>query len=301
MSFRILNREDQQVYLGSGQVFGVQEVSASYQIPDVPLEFIGIRDIFPIPAGPILGQVNFSTLAIDTDPFIKCIQSGSFNGYILKDTGDISDNYSFCSGYLTNYSNACTVGQIPTLNASFKIVGDLGKIAVGNFPADATNELNKIREVPKQSPNFNVTAATNIEITLDDLSSNLVSNYNISIEVPRKDYYILGKRHAHRVEIDYPVVATIDFSIEVNNYSGQSIQSYPCKQKLKNIDLKLKNYKTNAVLTHFSFKNAVLVAESYSVSTEENVRMSAKYRCLISQLDTQNFNLNTPELTTITN
>lgn len=301
MPFRILNREDQQVYLGSGQVFGVQEVTANYQIPDGPLGFIGVRDIFPIPVGPIVGQIDFAALAIDTDPFIKCIQSGSFNGYILKDTGNIADNYSFCSGYLTNYSNSCSVGQIPALQASFKVLGDLGKIAVADFPADATNELNKIREVPKQSPNFNVTAATNIEISLDDFSTNLVSNYSINIEVPRKDYYILGKREPHRVEINYPVVATINFTIEVNNYSGQSIKSYPCKQKLKNIDLKLKNYKTNAILTHFSFKNATLVDESYNVSTETNVKMTAKYRSFISQLDTLNFDLNTPELTTITN
>ena len=70
MAFRILNKENQQVYLGTGQVFGVQSIVGQYQIPEVPLEFIGFKDSIPLPRGQQAGEISFDVLAIDTDPFI---------------------------------------------------------------------------------------------------------------------------------------------------------------------------------------------------------------------------------------
>jgi hypothetical protein len=299
MAFRVLNKEDQQVFLGSGQVFGVQSVTSQYQIPEIPLEFIGLYDSIPIPQGPQVGQITFEALAVDTDPFIKCIQSGSFNGYVLQDTGNIKDNHSFTSGYLKSYSNSCNLGEIPKIQAIFDVVGNLGEIQT--WPDDATEELNYIRKIPKQSPSYNISAATTVEIVLDDFETNLVSNYVVSIELPRKNYYSIGSREPREVRVDFPVLATCTFTIQVNDYSGNTMRAYPCKQKLKNIDIKLKNHKTDDLLTQFSFKNATLVGEAYQVNIEDNVKIQATYRSYISRLDTLDDNLNVPELTTITN
>jgi hypothetical protein len=285
--------------LGSGQVFGVQTVTSQYQIPEVPLEFIGLFDSIPIPQGPQVGQMTIDALAIDTDPFIKCIQSGSFNGYVLENTGDITKNHSFTSGYLKSYSNSCTLGEIPRVQAVFDVVGNLGEIQV--WPDDATEELDYIRKIPKQSPNYNVSAATATEIVLDDFETNLVNDYSVNIELPRRNYYSLGSREPHEVRVDFPVIATCQFTIQVNDYSGSVMRSYPCKQKLKNIDIKLKNYQTNSILTQFSFKDATLIGETYAITTEDSVKISATYRSYISRLDTLNNNLNVPELATITN
>jgi hypothetical protein len=299
MAFRVLNREDQQVFLGSGQVFGVQSIQSQYQIPEVPLEFIGLYDSIPIPQGPQAGQITFNALAVDTDPFIKCIQSGSFNGYILQETGNITNNHSFTSGYLKSYSNTCALGEIPTIQAVFDVVGNLGEIQT--WPDDATEELDYIRKIPKQSPSYNVSAATTSEVVLDDFETNLVSNYAVNIELPRKNYYSLGSREPREVRVDFPVIATCSFTIQVNDYSGNTMRAYPCKQKLKNIDIKLKNYQTNSIVTQFSFKDATLVGEAYIVSVDDNVKISATYRSYISRLDTLNNNLNVPELATTTN
>jgi hypothetical protein len=301
MAFRILNKENQQVYLGTGQVFGVQSIVGQYQIPEVPLEFIGFKDSIPIPRGQQVGEISFDVLAIDTDPFIKCVQSGSFNGYILPDTGNINDNYSFTSGYLKSYNNSCTIGEIPHVKATFDVVGNLGEIQTEDFPADAIAELDYIRENHKETPDFNISAATSAEIVLDDFETNLVSSYNVTIELPRQNYYSIGSRQPREVRVDFPVIATCSFTIEVNDYSGNTMRSYPCTQKLKNIDIKLKNYQTNAILTQFSFKDAVLIGEAYSVNVEDNVKISATYRSYISRLDTLNNNLNVPELSTTTN
>jgi len=301
MAFRILDREDQLVYLGTGQVFGVQNIVGEYRIPEAPLEFIGFKDSIPIPRGPQVGEISFDTLAVAKDPFIKCIQSGSFNGYVLQNTGNINENYSFTSGYLKSYVNSCSVGEIPRLKATFSVVGNLGEIQTENFPADAIEELDYIRENHKETPDFNISAATSTEIVLDDFETNLVANYEVALEIPRKNYYSLGSREPREVRVDFPIAATCTFTIEVNDYSGSTMRSYPCKQKLKNIDIKLKNYQTNAVLTQFSFKNATLVGEAYSVNVEDNVKISATYRTYLSRLDTLDDNLNVPELATITN
>jgi hypothetical protein len=301
MAFSILNREQQQVFLGSGQVFAVQNVSASYSIPEKPLEFIGISESIPIPNAAVLGSIEMNTLGVSTDPFIKYIKSGHVNGYILEERDNITDNYSFYSGFLTSYSNHCTVGQIPQIAASFRVLGDIGRIPTGEFPTEAVAELDYIQATPKEDSNLNVAAASSVEITLDDFTTNLVSDYAINISIPRKDYYRIGKREAHRTEVDFPVIATTDFTIEVNDYSGNTAKSYPCKQKLKDFDIKLKNYQDGNTLTQFSFTNLTLISESYSVGVDENVKITARYRGYISNLDVLNENLNTPELVTTTN
>jgi|TARA_Y100000593_G_scaffold95106_1_gene199791 hypothetical protein len=301
MAFSILNRENQQVFIGSGQAFGVQSVEGSHELPEAPLEFVGLSDVIPYPSREAQGSMNFSALAVASDPFIKTIKSGAINAYILKERANSTDNYSFYSGYLTSYSNTCAIGEIPQLSASYKVVGDMGRIETGDFPDHAVTELDHIRDTDKESVDFNVTAATTAEITLDDFTTNLVEDYSVNINIPRKDYYIIGKRTPQSVEIDYPVTVTASFTITVNDYSGMTMQGYPCKTKLKNFDIKLKNYKNHSLLTEFAFSNATLISESYSVTAEDQVRISATYRSYISSLSTSGEYLNTPELVAITN
>ena len=76
--------------------------------------------------------------------------------------------------------------------------------------------------------------------------------------------------------------------------------TYPCKQKLKDFDIRLKDHKTREVLTKFTFSGATLVSENYTVNTDENAKISATYKSYISDLQTLNNNMNTNELKTET-
>ncbi len=301
MAFSILNREDHQVFIGSGQVFGVQSVSTSYTVPEQPMEVVGSNRIIPIPTSSQVGEVSLSAMSVDKDPFIQCISDQSFNGYFLKDQNDFGKHYyAFNSGYLLSYSNSCSVGQVPTMEANFRVVGDMGRIPTGEMATDAQGEVEYIKNTTKTDPVFKFPTASTIEITLDDFKTNLVQNYQISINIPRKDYYKLGGRKPHTVKVDYPIVAQVNFTIEINDYSGNLISSYPCKQKLKNFEINLKNHKTRDLITQFAFSGATLVSENYSADTDQNARITATYKTYISNLNTLNDNLIGPELITQT-
>ena len=301
MAFSVLNREDQQVFIGSGQVFGIQSANASYTVPEQPMEFIGSTKIIPVPTSSQVGQMQFEALAIDTDPFIQCISENSFNAYLVKDNTNFNDfHYSFNSGYLESSSNSCSGGEIPSLQAAFKVVGDMGRIPTGDMATDAQEEVSNIKNTTKVDPAFKIPTASTIEITLDEFQTNLVDNYSVNINIPRKDYYKLGNRQPHQVKIDYPIVVTTNFTIEINDYSGNLIRSYPCKQKLKDFEIRLKDHKTREVLTKFTFSGATLVSENYTVNTDENAKISATYKSYISDLQTLNNNMNTNELKTET-
>jgi hypothetical protein len=301
MAFSVLNRENQQIFIGSEQIFGVQSVSANYKIPEVPLEFVGLAGVIPVPNSQQVGDITFQLLTIDTDPFIKCISKDSFNGYVMEDSSSFDKyHYSFNSGYLQSYTSSCSVGEIPKVSASFRVVGDMGTLATGDMASDAKIEVRDIVNSTKTDPVFRIPTASSIEITLDDFETNLVQNFNLSVVIPRKDYYTLGNRSPYQVEVDYPVIAEVNFTIEINDYSGNSIKSYPCKQKIKQFEIKLKAQKTHELITQFAFSGATLVGESYSSDTEENAKITATYRCYISDLITLSDNLNTPELKTQT-
>jgi hypothetical protein len=301
MAFSVLNREDQQVFIGSGQVYGVQSVSASYSLPEAPLEFIGLTDVIPIPQGQQVGDVAFEILAVDSDPFIKCISKESFNGYIMEDSSTFDKyHYSFNSGYLLNYASSCSVGEIPKVAAQFRIVGDMGTIPTGDMAADAQIETRNITNVTKTDPDFRIPTASSIEITLDDFETNLVKNYNFSISLPRKDYYKIGSRSPYQVKVDFPIVAAATFTIEINDYTGNTIKDFPCKQKVKDFKIKVKAQKTHEPITEFAFSGATLVSENYTTDIENNAQISATYRCYISDLITLDGNLDTPELKTQT-
>jgi hypothetical protein len=84
-------------------------------------------------------------------------------------------------------------------------------------------------------------------------------------------------------------------------YSGGTFRGYPCKAKLKNFDVKIKDYQTYDVITQFSFISGTLVGENYSADVDNNLKIQARYKVYIEDLLTEGNNLNTPQLVTITN
>tara|TARA_Y100000310_G_scaffold307914_1_gene350482 strand:- start:2191 stop:3129 length:939 start_codon:yes stop_codon:yes gene_type:complete len=312
MAFKIINREKQEVFIGSGQVYGAQSVQYNWQIPEAPLEFIGQSNSIIVPRGPQVGDFSLTAFVVDTDPFIKCIQSGGFNGFITDDRTDPDSFYSFYSGYLTSYNLSCSVDKLPEVAATFRVVGDMGQIPSGELPTGAAAELRYITGSTQTQPTgygtkegYRIGAPTSVEITMDDFETNLVSDFRLSMNIPRRDYYKIGRRSPFSVEIDYPVAATADFVIEVNGadvgYSGGTFRGYPCKAKLKNFDVKIKDYQTYDVITQFSFISGTLVGENYSADVDNNLKIQARYKVYIEDLLTEGNNLNTPQLVTITN
>jgi hypothetical protein len=312
MAFKIINRENQELFIGSGQVFGAQSVTYNWQIPEAPLEFVGQSHSIIIPKGPQVGDFSINALVVDTDPFIKCIQSGGFNGFITDDRTKPDNFYSFSSGFLTNYSLSCSVDKLPEVSVNFKVIGDMGQVPSGELPEKAVEELRYITGSTQTEPTgygtkegYRIGAPTSVEITMDDFETNLVSNFRLTVGVPRRDYYKIGKRQPFSMEIDYPVAATVDFTIEVNGadvgYSGSSFRGYPCKAKIKNFDVKIKDYQTYDVITQFSFISATLVGENYTSDVDNNLKIQARYKVYIEDLLTEENNLNTPQLVTITN
>lgn len=300
MPFSLINKDNQKLFLGSGQVFGAQSIEGGYELNETPLKFIGSRSFIKLPAGVQMGTISMTALVANKDPFIKCISEETFNGFVLKDTNNIDDNYSFYSGYLTNYTSSCSVGEMPQVAASFSVLGDLGKIPTGEFPAPALTELRHIRDHPNQGSITKISTPSNVEITLDDFTTNLVNSYQISIDIGRQDHYIMGNRFPHTILINYPILVNVSFEIIANDYSLSSFRGFPCKSNLKNFDIKIKEDKTDSIITSFAFSGMQLVSESYAVNTENNLIIRALYRSYLPNLTTSGGNVITAHLTTST-
>ena len=109
---------------------------------------------------------------------------------------EIYSFYSFYSGYLTSYNLSCAVDKLPEVAATFRVVGDMGQIPSGELPTGAAAELRYITGSTQTQPTgygtkegCRIGAPTSVEITMDDFETNLVSNFRLSMNIPRRDYY----------------------------------------------------------------------------------------------------------------
>lgn len=271
-----ITREEQHFFINNTEIPGIQNVGMSYQTNSVPLRHIGMTGIQTIPAGPTIGQVRVNALLITNDQFVGLTGNHGINGYIFKTLTTTGDNFGFVSGYLTSYSNSCSIGQIPQIGAEFQVYGNIGKIdstEAASVITNFNNIVNHTSVLPLKIANPN-----SIDISLSDLNTNRVQSYSVTVNVPRQVNYILGQRYPESVETNYPIESLVNFTVDYNDYAAKNIFSFPLNEKKQNITITLKDLETSETISQFNFSGMELVGESYSTDINGSVNLTAQYQ-----------------------
>ena len=114
----------EQVFIVQNQlVSGISNCSMSYNTQTKPLYIAGLGYVDNFISGPTEGQVEVSRYMLGED-FVKDIaDEDRVQGGIIFDSGR---SVGFTRGRLLNYRVSCNVGEIPTINNTFKVYGNLG-------------------------------------------------------------------------------------------------------------------------------------------------------------------------------
>jgi len=275
MALYKLTREDQHFFINTGEVFGVQSVSASFENPTQTLEFIGMDKGSLVPAGPRNGSVSVSQFLVTDESFLQYTGDVAFSGYLLKSREDFSQNFSFKSGYMTNYRVSCGIGSIPEISVNIESFDKAGNIPTGEIPINIQNS--------SSSFDFKVADPGSVELSLDTFNTNRCSSFEISIDCPREPYYILGQYQPKEVVSRYPFPVEVSFTLEVDDYSGQNNFDYPCSKQAEDLTITLKDLENQQTLVAYSFSDMTKVSESVSSETTTNVQVNLSYRGYIGR------------------
>jgi hypothetical protein len=276
------DHSQQQVFLNSEQLVGVQSVEMNYQVNNQELKYLGLNKCRYIPSGPQQGQASVNSLLITTDQLIQLTGHTGANLYVFKDQTNTADNFSCVSGYCNTYSCRGSANQIPEISVSLTIFGDIGRIA-RNLPQTAainrqiTNDFSlipsAISTLPLKVGSFNSTT-----INIDDFITNRIQSFDLSINSTRFPIYSLGSKYPINIELISPQQVSFNFSIELNDYEASRIRDYPFSEEMNDLVLTIKDHDDNSIISTYSFNRMIKISESYSSNTNAPVTLSLGYQ-----------------------
>lgn len=282
--FNILDRyrrENQYVFLNSGQIPGIQSISFENDFGASPVNYIGVNYVNLAPNQAQEGRIRIDRLIIDgTDHFKPFTGNSGFNLYVLKDQHNPVDNYGFTSGFIVNYSTKCSLGQIPRTEIGVMSFGNLGTIPSGESN-DTSGQFINI-QTSTESNNIKIPGPGSVSLTLNsDFTTNRLLSYDLNMAIDRRPVYALGSRYPISIQTVYPIDVTANFTFDVANYSGYTIRDFPGSPKTGNLVLNVNNFNDGSLIQNFSFTGMTLVNESYNTDIDGNVSINARYRLLM--------------------
>lgn len=272
----VTKRDEQHFFLNGVEVPGVQSCDIEYSQPVAPLKHIGCGGkYFAIPASRFSAQSNVSALLISNDPFISLTGYSGVNGYLVKTYGNTAQNFSFVSGYLTNYTVNCSIGQIPQINAAFDVFGEAGKVDSSDSPRISA-DFSAISSNTATAP-LRVAGANSITLNLSDFSTNRVQSFNIAISCPRSPQYIVGQRFPIDVQMAGPIEVSVDFAMDLNDYNARKASLFPIRDTKSNLSIILNDIATNSPISSHSFDGMTFAGESQRTNVNNSVSVITKY------------------------
>lgn len=278
--FRV-TREDYNFFINSTPISGVQTASISYQNTLTPLKFISQSTGIYINRGVQESSASVSAFLVNKDYFIELTGNTGFNGYLIRNvTAPEQYNFSFTSGYLTSYSTRCSIGEIPQINASFLIYGNVGQFGSGESTFVSGDFGGFVQ--PSIGSGINVAGYSDINLTLNDFNTNRVLSYSLEINVPRASVYKVGSRLPIAVNYNPPIEANLNFQYEIDNYSGSRMRDYPNTIKTDNVTIIINAPNTSTALATYAFSGMTLANETIDVGVDGAATINAAYRkCIL--------------------
>lgn len=275
MALGKVTREQQHFYINTGEVFGIQNITTNFNLPLIPIKYIGFSSGSYVFNGPKIAEIAVSQFLLTDDLFLQYTGESAFDGYILRSKNDFSNNYSFKSGFLTNYSVKCQVGAAIEVASTINAYVDNGVFPISEIPTDIQNTSDSFP--------LKIADPRSISLNLDEFNTNRVTSFDINIVCNREPVYILGSNLPFTILNKFPFDVSVKFQFELDNYSGFKMSDYPCKRDVRDLTIGLKDYETSLDLSTYSFKNMTKVSETYSNSAEGVTFMSVEYRGFINR------------------
>jgi hypothetical protein len=201
-------------YLGGTALSGVLSVDGSYNIDYKPINVIGQGFTKQVVASIPTAQLSLSRYLVNNDPVLDLTgQQRNFSAVSI-DGGLYYKNkyFAFENGYLNSIGISCSVGEIPQIQSSFDVYGNIGP----NFNPSGNNYAGSVF-VPQ---------VKNITIACRNSSTNRVKDFNIDFNNKNLAIYALRANDSNLpVEVNQvgPIEVTTSFTLDVDDYETKQL------------------------------------------------------------------------------
>lgn len=247
---QILNA-DQLFFINGQKLSGVSSLSLGYTNPLENSPVLGDSSFGFLMNGPIEGVVEFSRALIYSDPLLNFTGDSSFSGNFSYG----GRAYSFESGYLTNYSVSCGVGDVPQVNARVSVW--CGLTSGNSVPSSQVDD------------GLFIPSPKSISVSGMDFSSNRVRSCNYSIDISRQPIYSLeGGRKAVSVNFIGPLNISASVEMEISASDMRDSYAYTENFSSDNVSIVIKDRSLTNTVASFSVPNAQLLGETIQTSAD---------------------------------
>jgi len=302
MKNAILNYENT-FFLRGTALSGVISVDGSYNIDYKPINVIGQGFTKQVVASVPVAELSLSRYLVNNDPVL--ILTGEKNNFsaVPVDGGLFYKNkyFAFQNGYLKSVGINCSVGDIPQIESSFDIFGNIGP----NFDPSGNGFAGSVF-VP-QVKNITITCRNSTTNRVKDFSINFTKN-NLPI------YALLASNSQIPVEVNTvgPIEVDTSFTLDVDDYqtkqlfddlnsngvtsftinvNGTILEDLPLttaagvvlQEALNNQDLySYLKIEESVPLFNFTNSNAIIQSEQVSSSSDDVLGVKLSYKTYLN-------------------
>jgi len=201
-------------FLGGTALSGVLSVDGSYNIEYKPINVIGQGFTKQVVASIPTAQLSLSRYLVSNDPVLDLTgQQRNFSAVPI-DGGLYYQNkyFAFQNGYLNSIGISCSVGEIPQIQSSFDVFGNIGP----NFNPSGNNYAGSVF-VPQ---------VKNITILCRNSSSNRVKDFSIDFDTKNMPIYALrGTNSELPIEVNQvgPIEVNTSFTLDIDDYQTKEL------------------------------------------------------------------------------
>ncbi len=239
---------------------------------------------------PLEGDFSINSALVSEDFFLNYTGDNPFTGSINHG----NKYFGFYNGYITNHSVTCSIGEIPKTSTSIKVFGDIGgspeyfrvqedpslflqeegffmateeSIGEQNYNASGNNPFPTIK-VPNQG---------SIVVECTGASTDRVTSFNHSIDMPLNAIYTVGSSVAAQVDIVWPFTTTTSFTLDIDKYNYQRLRSYLRAPTVQDINIKI-NDCFGGTIQDYPVKNARLIGEQMAANAQGRLTVNLQYK-----------------------
>ena len=288
-------------YLNGNAISGIQSIEGSYSVNYGPINTIGVGYNKQIMADVPNATFNVQKYLLYNEPFLQFTgespskQARSFAGSINY----FGKSFGFKTGCVNSFNLQCSVGEIPQTSIDIQVFGDIGKntSASGNFGA----------------PYISVPQIKDITLTCSGSSTNRITQFDYSINCPKKPIYLLqpsgvsasgpgydypSDNYAYipnEILLELPIEIDASFTMEVDDYESKKLYdqmnndidynfSIEVRGKVfKNLslgvlDLLALDASNGILLFKQTFSNVKLISQDYNSSADDVLSVKLSYK-----------------------
>lgn len=255
---------DQKLIINQQIISGVTSFNGDFDIPYESIDVLGGNLATSI-QGESVKNISFNRFLIQADPLKHLTGNFSCNGFISYQ----NNSFGFRSGYMTNYSISCSVGDIAEVTTDFIVYENMGGgIEEAIVPSQNTD-------------NIYVANAGSIIVNANEGSTNRIVSFDYNVNCERLPFFVLGSRDPLSVVLKTPIITELTLTFEIDDYESPTIQNLICTPNVQDLRIDLKNCDQTLIIESFLMPGARLISTNYSSSIEDYATVRMLFRSFL--------------------